>query len=87
MEIRVARPPQVPSFEGSPSERLDQACAWAASCCPGRQFTLEEIGRLMGVTRERVRQIEAKALKKLRHPMRMNQLAEHANSRVGLALM
>jgi hypothetical protein len=78
MEIRIAKAPKVPSFEGSPNERLDQACIWAATACPGRQFTLEEIGQLMGVTRERVRQIEAKALKKLRHPARMRQLAEHA---------
>lgn len=80
MEIRIAKAPKVPNFDGSPSDRLDQACIWAALHCPGRQFTLEEIGQLMGVTRERVRQIEAKALKKLRHPMRLSQLAEHANS-------
>ena len=33
-------------------------------------YTLEHVGRLIGVTRERVRQIEAKALRKLRHPDR-----------------
>ena len=36
----------------------------------GRQRTLEEVGQLFGVTRERIRQIEAKALRKLRHPNR-----------------
>ena len=38
----------------------------------GRQRTLEEVGQLFGVTRERIRQIEAKALRKLRHPKRIN---------------
>ncbi len=37
-------------------------------------FTLEEIGRSFAVTRERIRQIEAKAIKKLKHPNRKNQL-------------
>src|SRR5690606_33340013 len=34
----------------------------------GREYTLEEVGRRFNVTRERIRQIEAKALRKLRHP-------------------
>jgi RNA polymerase primary sigma factor len=38
--------------------------------------TLEEIGEKMGVTRERVRQIEVKALRKMRNPLRMNILKE-----------
>ena len=41
----------------------------------GYARTLEEIGKLLHLTRERIRQIEAKALKKLRHPVRMRQLA------------
>ena len=36
--------------------------------------TLEEIGKVFGVTRERIRQIEAKAIRKLRHPSRLKQL-------------
>jgi RNA polymerase sigma factor (sigma-70 family) len=39
-----------------------------------REHTLEEIGKHLSLTRERVRQIEAKALAKLKHPKRRNEL-------------
>ena len=40
--------------------------------------TLEEIGQMFGVTRERIRQIEAKALEELRHPSRGHELAQRS---------
>lgn len=45
----------------------------------GRQRTLEEVGREFKVTRERIRQIEAKALRKLRHPSRSKRLKDYAD--------
>jgi RNA polymerase primary sigma factor len=43
----------------------------------GRARTLEEVGRVFNVTRERIRQIEAKALRKLRHPSRSKKLKDY----------
>lgn len=45
----------------------------------GRTRTLEEVGREFNVTRERIRQIEAKALRKLRHPSRAKKLKDYLN--------
>ncbi len=42
----------------------------------GRARTLEEVGKEFDVTRERIRQIEAKALRKLRHPSRSKKLKD-----------
>jgi len=42
----------------------------------GETYTLEEVGRKLGVTRERVRQIEAQALSRLRHPTRSRKLKD-----------
>ena len=43
----------------------------------GKARTLEEVGREFDVTRERIRQIEAKALRKLRHPSRSKKLRDY----------
>ena len=43
----------------------------------GRARTLEEVGKESDVTRERIRQIEAKALRKLRHPSRSRKLRDY----------
>ena len=45
----------------------------------GRTRTLEEVGKEFKVTRERIRQIEAKALRKLRHPSRSKKLRDYMN--------
>ena len=50
---------------GSGSEGFGRPCT----------YTLEEVGRIFRVTRERIRQIEAKAVRKMRHPVRASQLA------------
>ena len=47
----------------------------------GRTRTLEEVGKEFGVTRERIRQIEAKALRKLRHPSRSKKLKDFTNGK------
>jgi RNA polymerase primary sigma factor len=43
----------------------------------GNVYTLEEVGKKFGLTRERIRQIEGKALRRLRHPRRARQLKEY----------
>lgn len=67
---------KVPLFKGSQEEKLRKTCIWVSLNCPGRKFMLEEIAVIMGITRERVRQLEASALRKLRHPSRAKILAE-----------
>jgi RNA polymerase primary sigma factor len=59
---------------GSLSERERQILQMRFGLVDGCGHTLEEIGNLYDVTRERIRQIEAKALRKLRHPARAQQL-------------
>ena len=48
----------------------------------GYTYTLEEVGRIFKVTRERVRQVEAKAIRKLQHPVRRRKLEGFLNGTV-----
>ena len=67
----------VPRMPGRTSEeRLRNLVCWVAEECPGRCLTLVEIGNSVGVTRERIRQIEAAALRKCQHPSRRKMLEE-----------
>lgn len=58
------------------SEREREVLRYRFGLEDGRSYTLEEVGRRFGVTRERIRQIEAKALRKLRHPSRSKKLRD-----------
>jgi len=49
----------------------------------GYTYTLEEVGRIFKVTRERVRQVEAKAIRKLQHPVRARKLSGHLETLTG----
>ena len=62
------------------TDRERQVVDFRFGLTDGYSRTLEEVGRLFNVTRERIRQIEAKALRKLRHPSRMKSLADYRNS-------
>ena len=61
---------------GTLTEREEKVLRLRFGFDDGRPRTLEEVGGIFGVTRERVRQIEAKALRKLRHPSRAKKLAD-----------
>ncbi len=61
------------------TDRERQVLDFRFGLTDGYSRTLEEVGRLFNVTRERIRQIEAKALRKLRHPSRMKSLGDYRN--------
>ncbi len=61
------------------TDRERQVIDFRYGLSDGYTRTLEEVGRLFNVTRERIRQIEAKALRKLRHPSRMKSLGDYRN--------
>lgn len=65
---------QVQSALAALSERERQVLELRFGLVDGKDHTLEEVSRYFNVTRERIRQIEAKALRKMRHPIRIRQL-------------
>jgi RNA polymerase primary sigma factor len=68
---------QVQSILGSLSKREREVLEMRFGLKDGQGHTLEEVGKAFGVTRERIRQIEAKALRKLRHPFRSRKLRDY----------
>jgi len=68
---------QVQSALAALSERERQVLELRFGLLDGKDHTLEEVSRYFNVTRERIRQIEAKALRKLRHPTRNQNLREY----------
>jgi RNA polymerase primary sigma factor len=62
------------------SERERQVLELRFGLLDGKDHTLEEVGQYFDVTRERIRQIEAKALRKLRHPTRSRNLRDYLGS-------
>ena len=70
---------QVQSALAALSERERQVLELRFGLIDGKDHTLEEVSRYFNVTRERIRQIEAKALRKLRHPTRSRHLREYFN--------
>ena len=65
---------QMRDILGSLNEREREVLSLRFGLDDSESHTLEEVGRIFGVTRERIRQIEAKALRKLRHPTRSRRL-------------
>jgi RNA polymerase primary sigma factor len=68
---------QVRSILDSLSDREREVLEMRFGLKDGQAHTLEEVGQFFGVTRERIRQIEAKALRKLRHPYRSRKLRDY----------
>lgn len=67
---------QINQVLGTLTEREEKVLRLRFGLEDGRSRTLEEVGQMFNVTRERIRQIEAKALRKLRHPNRSNKVKD-----------
>lgn len=67
---------QLEAVLGTLNARERELIAYRYGLVDGTCRTLEEVGRMLNVTRERVRQLEAKALRQLRHPARLRRLRE-----------
>lgn len=70
---------QIDEVLGTLTEREEKVLRLRFGLDDGRTRTLEEVGKEFNVTRERIRQIEAKALRKLRHPSRSKKLRDYIN--------
>jgi len=69
--LRQALRTQLEEILSTLSEREEQVLRYRFGLEDDTEYTLEQVGKKFGVTRERIRQIEAKALRKLRHPHRL----------------
>lgn len=70
---------QLRSILGGLSEREAGVISMRYGLTDGRPMTLDQIGKVYGVTRERIRQIESKTMSKLRHPARAQALRDYLN--------
>jgi RNA polymerase primary sigma factor len=88
--LRISQEPVLPRLELMTEEELErlrvllnrrerQVIEMRFGLRDGRPHTLEEVAQAFGVSRERVRRIEAKALRKLRHPIRSRNLRDYLN--------
>ena len=73
----VFRYQKVEEVLGTLSPREARVLRMRFGLCGERPYTLEEVGQKFGLTRERIRQIEGRALRRLRHPRRARQLQEY----------
>ena len=64
-------------FTGAARAELPYGGEYSGELVDGKPHTLEEVGKVFDVARERIRQIEAKAIRRLRHPIRQNRLSQY----------